>query len=170
MHVAARLARAAGDAVDGAHRLAVDEDDALITLAHFGLVALDLDRLAVELREHFEERGEVLVIRLHVKHTGAAITEQGLEDDVLVLGAEGQNLAPVAGDERRRHHVFELGDRELLRRVAHMGGIVHHQGLGVDALQNMGRGDIGHVEGGSWRIRMTSSLERSSTSSAPRVA
>ena len=60
--------------------------------------------------------------------------------------AEIADLAPVAGDQGGRNEIGEFGDEQFFRRVAHFGGIVDHQGLGMDALQNMGGGDIGHVE------------------------
>jgi hypothetical protein len=41
----------------------------------------------------------------------------------------------------------ELGDEDLFRCVAHMRGVVHHQGLRVDPLQQVRGGDVGHVEG-----------------------
>src|SRR5262249_11532102 len=53
MHVGARLALG-GHAVDDADRLAVDQDDALVALAHLGKVALGDQRLAASLREHLE--------------------------------------------------------------------------------------------------------------------
>ena len=40
-----------------------------------------------------------------------------------------------------------MGDEQLLRRVADMDRIVDHQGLRMDVLQQMGGGDVGHVEG-----------------------
>ena len=97
MHVGARLARRR-HAVDRAHRLAIDQDDALVALAHLRQIALDDHRLAVELGEHLDQRVQVLVARRDVEHAGPAIAEQGLDDDVLVLVAEGADLA--AGPRR----------------------------------------------------------------------
>src|SRR4051812_18309246 len=62
MHVGARLALGR-HAVDHAGRLAVDQDDALVALAHLRKIALGDHRLAAALREHLEQRGEVLVAR-----------------------------------------------------------------------------------------------------------
>ena len=39
-----------------------------------------------------------------------------------------------------------MRDQQLLRRVPHRSRIVHHQRLRMDVLQQMRRGDIGHVE------------------------
>ena len=63
-----------------------------------------------------------------------------------MLGAEALHVVGVAGDERRRHQVEEVEHEHLLRRVAHVRGIVDHQRLGMDALQQMRGRDVGHVE------------------------
>jgi hypothetical protein len=55
--------------------------------------------------------------------------------------------ADVLGDQRFRHQVGELGDEDLLRRIAHPGRIVDHQRLRMDALEEMRRRDVVHVEG-----------------------
>ena len=126
--------------------LAVDQDDALVAQAHLGDVALHDDRLAVELGEHLEQGVEVFVCWRDVKHPGAAVAEQGLEDDVLVLAAEFENLRAVGGDNGGRQQPLEMGDEQLFRRVSHLHRIVDHQGIGVDVLEQMGCGDVGHVE------------------------
>jgi hypothetical protein len=64
-----------------------------------------------------------------------------------MLVAEGLDLGLVAGDQRRRHQFGEMRDQDLFGRIAHLGGVIDHQRLRVDALQQMRRGDIGHVEG-----------------------
>ena len=53
----------------------------------------------------------------------------------------------VRGDQGRRHQIAGIGDEQFFRRVAHMARIVDHQRLGMDALQDMRGGDVGHVEG-----------------------
>ncbi len=63
-----------------------------------------------------------------------------------MLGAEGLHILEVARDECRRHQVEEIQNPDLLRRVADVPGIVDHQRLGVDALQQVRRCDVGHVE------------------------
>ena len=45
MHVGARLALG-GNAVEPGHRLAIDQNDALVALAHLGQIALDHEGLA----------------------------------------------------------------------------------------------------------------------------
>ncbi len=92
----ARASPAAGTAVDGARGLAVDQHDALVALAHRRQVALHHDRLAVEEREHFQERIHILVVGLDAEYARAAIAEERLQDDVAVRRAEGGDLVAVA--------------------------------------------------------------------------
>ncbi len=78
---------------------------------------------------------------------GATIAVKRLDDDVAVLLAEGGDAGTVAGDEGGRVEFRELGDQQLLRRVAHADRIVDHQGFRMDTLEQMRRGDVGEVEG-----------------------
>ena len=64
-----------------------------------------------------------------------------------MLPAKCGDLLAILGDQRLRHQFGELGDEDLLRAVAHPGRVVHHQRLGMDALEDMGGGDVVHVEG-----------------------
>ncbi len=61
----------------------------LSPLPHRRLVALEHQRLARAGEMHLQQRGQVLVVRLDAEHAGAAVAEQRLDDDVLVLHAEG---------------------------------------------------------------------------------
>ena len=61
--------------------------------------------------------------------------------------AELGDLAAVAGDQRRRGEVGELGHEQLFRRVANVGRIVDHQCGRMNALQQMGGRNVAHVEG-----------------------
>ena len=81
MHVGARIVLGR-HAVDGADRLAVDQDDALVALAHVLQIALDDEGLAEHLAEHFEQRGEVAVGLVQMEDAGAAIAVERLDDDV----------------------------------------------------------------------------------------
>jgi len=74
----------------------------LVALAHLRKVALGDHRLAAALGEHFEQRIEVLVVGPHAENAGAAIAEQRLQDDVLVLVAEGADGARIGADQGRR--------------------------------------------------------------------
>ena len=87
-----RASPSAGTRLMAPTALAVDQDDALVALAHLGHVALHHDRLAVELGEHLQQRVQVLVVRPDVEHAGAAVAEQRLDDDVPVLVAERADL------------------------------------------------------------------------------
>ena len=145
MHVGPRLALGRY-AVQRARRFAVDQDDALVAGADLGQVTLDDDRLAAEVGQHFEQRAQILVAGSEVEHPGAAIAVQRLDDDVAVLGAELADQFAVRGYESRRREPLEVVDEKFLRRVAHVHRVVDHQCPRVDVLQEMGRGDVGHIE------------------------
>jgi len=76
-----------------------------------------------------------------------AIAVERLEDHVAHLVAEAADLGGIAGDEGGRHQVGEFGDEDLFRRIAHPGRIVDDERLRMDALEQVRRGDVGHVEG-----------------------
>ncbi len=134
-------------AVDGAGELAVDEDDALVAFPHLRDVALHHDRLAEGDAQKLDERIEIGVALRNAEHRGAAIAVKRLHHDVLVLVAEGADGVRRAGDERWRHQIEKVEHEHLLRRIAHARWVVDHERLGLEALQEMRRGDIGHVEG-----------------------
>ena len=94
MHVGARLALRR-HAVDDADRLALDEDDALVALAHLRQVALHHIGLAERSREQFEQRTEILVAPGKAEDPGAAIAVKRLYDDVAELLAELPDLLDV---------------------------------------------------------------------------
>ena len=167
MEVGARLA-GGGDAIDGADRLAVDQHDALVALAHRRKIALHHDRLAVELGEHLEQGVEVLVLWRQAEHARAAIAEERLQDDVAVLGAEGDDLGAVAGDEGRRHEARKARGEELFRRVAHARRVVHDQHGVAHMLEQMRRRDVGHVEGRVLAHQDHVHPSRSSVSTGPK--
>ena len=82
------------------------------------------------------------------EHPGAAIAEQRLQDDVAVLLPERADRVAVAGQQSRRHQLPEAQDEQFLRRVAHRGRIVDDERAVLgQQLEQMGRGDVGHVEG-----------------------
>ena len=91
MHVGARIVLGR-HAVDGADRLAVDQDDALVALAHVLQIALHDEGLAEHLAEHFEQRGEIAVGLVQMEDAGAAIAVERLDDDVAELLAERRHL------------------------------------------------------------------------------
>ena len=64
-----------------------------------------------------------------------------------MLAAERLDLVEVVGDQGRRHQLGELGDEQLLGRVADMVRVVDHQRLRVDAVEQVRGRDVGEVEG-----------------------
>ncbi len=80
------------------------------------------------------------------EHARAAVSVQRLDDDVLVLAPEGMHVVERTRHQRRRHQILEVEHEHFLGRIAHMRRIVDHQRLRVDALQQMRRRDVGHVE------------------------
>ncbi len=92
MKIGARLALG-GHAIDAADRLAIDQDDALVALAHLRDIALHDDGFAIELGEHLEQRVEILIVALEPEDAGAAIAVERLDDDLLV-GSRGKRGSP----------------------------------------------------------------------------
>ena len=145
MHVGTRV-RIRWNAVDGADWFAIDQDDALVALAHILEVALHDVRLAEHLPEHFQQGSQVAVGFQQMENAGAAIAVKRLNDDVAMLTAEVGDLERILGDQRFRHQIRKFGDENLFRAVAHPCRIVDHQRLRMDALQDVGRRDVVHVE------------------------
>ena len=92
VHVGARLV-GGRHAIDGAGHFAVDQDDALVAGAHLGPVLLHHEGLAEHGLEQLDQRVEVGVAGADAEHGGAAVAVERLQDDVLVLGAEGLHVA-----------------------------------------------------------------------------
>ena len=134
--------------VDDADWFAVDEDDALVALPDLGKIGLGHHRFAVHASKHLQERCEILVTGRDVKDTLAAVAVERLDDDVAVFVAEGPDGLRGMRDERGRHHPFKIRHEELLGRVPDTGGVVDDQSRGLQLLENVGGGDVGHVERG----------------------
>ncbi len=64
-----------------------------------------------------------------------------------MLGMEGARLVEPAGDQRRRHELGIVEHEQLFGRVADGGGVVDHQSLVLDPFEQVGRGDVGEIEG-----------------------
>ncbi len=65
-----------------------------------------------------------------------------------MLSPECADRIAIAGQQGRRHQLLEAQDEELLRRVAHRGGVVDDErSVFRQQLEQMRRADIGHVEG-----------------------
>ena len=95
----------------------------------------------------FEHGFKILVIGPQTRHAGTAAAIEGLEHNVLMLVAEGKDRLLIAGDQGRWLKALKAGDEQLFRGITHLERIIDHQGLGVDALEKVGGGDVGHVEG-----------------------
>ena len=63
-----------------------------------------------------------------------------------VPGHEGADFLHAARHQSRRHEAPEIEHEDLLRRIAHTGRVVDHQRFRLDPLQQVGRGDVAHVE------------------------
>ena len=136
----------AGDAVDRAGDFAVDEHDALVALGDLGEELLDDVRLAVGAVEQLDQRGEVAAVGADPEHRPAGEAVQRLDDDLAMLGEELAREAERAGDRGRRHELREVEHPHLFGRVADAGGIVDHQRLVLDPLEQVRRGDVAEVE------------------------
>ena len=71
---------------------------------------------------------------------------QRLDYDVIVFLAKLLDLLDRARDHCRRHQVEEIKHKDFLWCIAHAFGIIDDEGFRMDALEQMGRGDVGHVE------------------------
>ena len=90
---------------------------------------------------------EVGVAGLQLDHARPGRAVQGLEHHIAVAFVEIDQGDRVRADQGRRSQAGEMRDQQLLGRRPDLGGIVHHQSLWMHRLQQIGRGDIGHVEG-----------------------
>jgi hypothetical protein len=113
-------------------------------------IALHHHRLAVDLGVHFQQRIQIVVARPQMNDPGPAIAKQRLQNDLAMLLPEGTDRLGIEGQQRRRHQLLEVQRKQLLRRIAHRRWIVDHQRpVFRQQFQEMGRGDVGHVE---WRV------------------
>ncbi len=132
--------------VDCANRFAIDQNDALVALAHIFQILLGNQRFAVEAFKHFKKRGEVLVTISKAEHARAAIAVKRLDDDIAELVAEVADCLVVPCDQGWRHQIGIFHDEDFFRCIAHRVRIIDHQRFRVNTLQQMGVGDIAHVE------------------------
>ncbi len=94
-----------------------------------------------------EQGVEIGIVGPQPHHARARAAIERLQHHVAMPGAEIADGQDVRGDQGRRLQAGEAGDQQLLGRVAHLHRVVHHQGRGVDALEEVGGRDVGHVEG-----------------------
>ena len=114
---------------------------------HRGQELLDDPGFAEGDAEKVEQGAEVRVPDADLEHGRAAGAVERLHHDLAVLGAEGLDRVPVAGDEGRGHQLREIHDEQLLRRVADAARIVDDERLRLNALEEMRRRHIGEIEG-----------------------
>ena len=129
-----------------AGELAIHQNDALVAVLHRGQEFLHHPRLAEHGGEQIVQRAEIEVLVRQAEHRFAAFAVQRLHDDVAVLGAKRLDRFEIAGDQRRRHQLGKFGDKNFLRRIAHMGRIVDHERLRMNALEHVRRRDVGQIE------------------------
>jgi uncharacterized iron-regulated membrane protein len=124
--VAAHLAalRDARQAVG--HRLAADDQHALVALGDLGHEALHHQRGGAHAVQGLGDGAEVQAVGLDAEDAGAAHAVERLQDDVVVLGVEAAHLVGVARHQRRADELRELHHRQLLRVVAQRRRLVEH--------------------------------------------
>ena len=137
----------AGLAVDRAHRLAIDENDPLIAFRHRRQEFLRNQRLAVDPRKQLMQRGKIAILRPETEHPCPAISVKRFEDDIAMRGLKRPNRIEIPRNQRRRRQIGEIEHQKFLGIVSHPERIVDHKRLRVNPVEDMGRGDIAHVEG-----------------------
>ena len=114
--------------------------------AHVGEELLHHEGFAPDLLEHFHQRGQVGVVPPDLEHRRPGVAVERLDDDVAVARAEVRRRVEATRHQRRRHQVRVAEHEQLFGRVPDLGRIVDHQSLARDALEQMCRGDVRHVE------------------------
>src|SRR4029079_3205216 len=136
-------------AIECARDFAIDQDNAFVTVFHFRPEFLNHERFAEHGLKQFDQRAEISVTGLDTEHRRAAVAVERLDDDVFVFGAERLHVGALARDERRRHQIEKIEDEQFFGRVADVRGVVDDKRFWVNALEQMRRRDVGHVE---WRV------------------
>ena len=83
-----------------------------------------------------------------MKDSRPAIAVKRFDDDIAMAFAKGADLARIAGDQRWRGQFGKIQHQKLFRAVADPERIVDDESLGMNAIQKMRIGDIGHIKGG----------------------
>ena len=147
VQVAARVV-GRGHAQHRAQRLAVDQQDALVALAHLGQVALGHRPAAAEVGRLLQDRSGVGIALADVEDAEAARGVQRLDHHLAaLLGQERAQAAGLAGDHHRRGQLGEAEHRQLLVRLAQAARVVDQQGLAARPLEQQGREVVVEVEG-----------------------
>src|SRR4051794_33969437 len=126
------------NAIDRTRKFALHQQNALVSFANLWNIPLHNNGFAVESREHFQHGAEILIAWLHAENTGTAISVERLQDDVVVVCAEGTNFFSIRSDEGRRHQILEQRHEKFFRCIAHMERIVNNQSLGMNAFEKVG--------------------------------
>ena len=148
MHVRPRFA-CGRNTVDGANGGAVDQNDPLIALRDVRQKLLGDQRLAVDTSEKLVQRSQIAIIGAKAEHTRTAISIKRLEDHIAMLGLKRLERFKIARNRGGRGQLWEIQNQKLFWVVAHPKRIVDDQRPGVDPVQKMRRGDVGHIK---WRI------------------
>src|SRR5437773_7510958 len=145
--IAARLAglRNAREAMR--HRLAVDQQHAVVAFGDLGDVALRHHHAFAALRHDLHDHVAVRIVDAHAEDVLAAHDVEALHHHVALLVDEGLDARGLARNERRCDEGAELGDRELLVMVANgVGRVEYLYALAHGGGQEPGAGDVFEVE------------------------
>ncbi len=134
-------------AQQGAHRLALDQDDPLVALADLRQVALRHRPAAPEAGGLLQQRVEVPVVVADVEDALAALAVEGLHDHLAAeLVEEVEEVGQAARDARRDHQLGEAQGVELLVGAEDGLRAVQHQRAAAEA-QHLEREHVGGVDG-----------------------
>ena len=137
----------AGPAVDRAGDLALDQDDPLVAFRDLGKEGLEHVRLAIGGVEQFHQRREVGAVAADLEHRLAGIAVERLQRRRRhalrrnLRATPSERVSMVGGMNRAKSSTQTFSG--ALRTAA---GIVDDQGLVLDPLEQMRRGDVAEVE------------------------
>ncbi len=139
---------AAGHAEDGAERLAVEEEDALVACGDRGEELLHDDEAPALAGEHVDDGARVLVAGLDLDDAHPAGAVERLDDgDAAVVAAEAVDHVAIGGDQGARRPLGEVERVELLVGVAEAAGVVDEERPAAGALQDQRGVEVGAIEG-----------------------
>jgi hypothetical protein len=147
--VAARFA-GLGDARQAVgYRLAGNQQDALVAMADGRQVALRHDAARAERRQGLDDDIAVGVFLQHAEDAAAAHAVERFQDRIAEFVDEGMDLGRVAGDQRGRRELRELGDGYFFGMVAdgERGLFQMRAPSAFRAFQQPGGGDVFEIEG-----------------------
>ena len=145
MHVRARFTRRRHP-VNGPNRFTFDENNTLVTVAHFRLIALRNHRFAEHLTENFQQAIEVFIPGLQVEDTRPTIAKQRFDNDIFMSLTERPNFCNIIADQGWRHDTVKMRNQQFFWRIPNAHRVIDHQCFGVNMLQNMRCCDVRHVK------------------------